>query len=171
MVSIPARCDACGYEFRPPFVEVAGGGTVVIGEGCSTPCPRCGGIARFPEGQFTEENNKLRVLNASDVTREMLVRLSLLLEEAAQNPDNLRSIQERAEAIHSGFGSLFAPASWSPEIKGALIGAITTLLATQCSAPTTVNISNYTTIQIPESRKVRPSHPSDFGSLPIVFRK
>ena len=138
--------------------------------GNRTNCPRCGGTANLMDGTFSVEDDKFRILSAPSVTREMLVRLQLLLDEAEAHPSDLDRISKKAEAIHDGFGSLFNPADWSPNVKAAIIGAVAALMVAKCSGGTTViNVAPRLIIEMPEPRKPEPPM-GRFGNTPLPIR-
>ncbi|MFZ1106523.1 MAG: hypothetical protein WAN86_27290, partial [Hyphomicrobiaceae bacterium] len=163
-------CDHCGFDFQPPAINI-GGGRITLSNNI-TNCPRCGGVARFVDGTFQVENGKFRILFASTVTREMLTRLQLLVEEADRDPTQLDNLRAKAEAIHSGFGALFTPANWSPEVKAAVIAAMTAFAVTKCSPSPTVEVAPRIIIEMPTREKTEP--PSGVHArtpLPIKFSK
>lgn len=168
MVSVPARCGSCGFEFQPRAIEMSGGASVTI-ENCTTSCPRCGGTARFAEGTLRADDDKFRILSAPSVTREMLQRLDLLVEEVYRDPRRLERIGLEAEAIHRGFGSLFAPANWSPDVKAAVVAAMTALIVAKCSPSPTVNVSPRLIIEMPEPGKPDPPM-GRYGNTPLPIR-
>lgn len=170
MAFVPARCESCGLEFQPRATSVTGGGSVIMSNN-RTNCPRCSGVTHFVDGAFKEQDGKFRVLSASTVTREMLARLQLLVEEVERDPTKLVSAKARADEIHQGFGSLFSAASWSPEVKAAVIAAMTALIVSKCSPSPTINVQPRLIIEMPVEPVPEPRiEPYGYKPLSIKIR-
>ena len=170
MVSVPAHCSRCGLDFQPRAIVIQNGASNITMAGNTTNCPHCGAMATFMEGTFSVEDDRFKILSAPSVTREMLVRLQLLLDEADAHPSDLDRISKKAEAVHAGFGSLFNPADWSPNVKAAIIGAVAALMVAKCSGGTTViNVAPRLIIEMPEPRKPEPPI-GRFGNNPLPIR-
>jgi hypothetical protein len=149
------------------LIGVADGLSVTLSN-VGTICPRCGGPAHFAEGTLRVESGKFRVLNAPTVTREMLLRLKLLAEEAERRPSKIAALQKRAEKLHPGFGELFAPGGWSPEVKAAIIIAIGAVAAAKLSPSPTVVVAPRLVIETSSpKRQGSPDDNSGRRPLPI----
>lgn len=169
MVSVPAHCTGCGLDFMPSTIGLTGGASITISN-CVIDCPRCGATAHFADGTLRADGDKFRLLSGPNVTREMLLRLRLLVEEAERDPTRLDSVQKEAEAIHPGFGSLFSPTSWSPEVKAALVTAMAAVVLAKCSPSPTINVTPRLIIEIPSPRHTAPRRdPFSIRPLPIRF--
>jgi hypothetical protein len=85
-IRFPAFCPNCGLIFAPPSVVVGEGARVrgLTLSGNVQRCPQCGGLAELPEGTFDVADETIRVLSASDLTRERLLRLQAILEQAGR---------------------------------------------------------------------------------------
>ncbi len=173
MVLVPAHCDACGLDFQPRAISLGPGARNITLVGNLTNCPRCGGIARFIEGEFNVKDGKFEVLSASDVTREMLVRLQLLIDEAEAHPSRLDEIKQKAEAVHAGFGGLFNPLEWSPEVKAALIAAVAAAMVARCAGggTTVINVAPKIIIEAPDKRTPQPPLREEAGGSPAPKRE
>jgi len=171
VVLVPAHCNACGLDFQPRAIAVANGATNITFTGNRTNCPRCGGVAQLMDGTFSVKDDRFEILSAPSVTREMLARLQLLIDEAEAHPSNLDAVRQKAEAIHAGFGALFGVKDWSPNVKAALIAAVTAVLVAKCSGggTTVINVAPRLIIEMPEQRKPEPPI-GRFGSNPLPIR-
>jgi hypothetical protein len=143
MATVPAACMTCGAVFwmRLPF----GGASVVELRSNVTNCPICGGWAQIADGLFQFTRDGLAVISAPDVTHQMLAALHGLLHRAYEQDLPVEEIKRQAEAISPGFGRLFDPTTWSPEVKSAVIGALAAVLIawmTLRQEPVTVNVNS-----------------------------
>jgi hypothetical protein len=116
----------CGAIFwmRLPFVGIR---RALLSRN-RTNCPSCGGTARVADGLFEFVRDGVAILSAPEVTYEMLLGLRALVQSAHQQQWSTEKLKEEAETISPAFGGLFAPSTWSPEVKNACIAAVAGLL-------------------------------------------
>ncbi|WP_243186687.1 SEC-C metal-binding domain-containing protein [Clostridium intestinale] len=76
MPNMPAFCDKCGAIFPSGFYIKDSQGTF---EGCTSMCPRCGSMAKVPDGMYNVIGETIEILKAPDVTIEKLKALNELL--------------------------------------------------------------------------------------------
>lgn len=144
MRALPAACAKCGAVFWAPMPFV-GVGTYHLGSNVTNcPVPGCGGWADIADGIFEFTRHGVAVISAPHVTVEMLRALRAVLRDAYAQDLPVEEVRQRAEFINPTFGSLFDPATWRPEIKVALIGALTTIIVALISSrdqSVTVNVN------------------------------
>jgi hypothetical protein len=68
--------------FESRLIAVTGTVTNLVMSNNSEQCPRCGAMAALPDGTFNVFGDTVEVLAATPLTRERLLRLSLILEQA-----------------------------------------------------------------------------------------
>ena len=102
-VQFPAFCPKCGLIFQSRLIAIEGNVQGLTLQGNRETCPRCGAWAELPDGTFDVIGDAIRVLSASDLTRERLLRLQAILQAANEG----RISEEEAEE---------AVAAESPEI-------------------------------------------------------
>lgn len=90
MASPPAACTKCGHVFFGTAVQFSGGARPTL-VGCTTTCPKCGGVANFGDGMFVEVSGQAELVNGPELTKSMIDRLRGVYREAQSN--NLTSAE------------------------------------------------------------------------------
>ncbi|WP_404351690.1 SEC-C domain-containing protein [Sutcliffiella horikoshii] len=85
MQAMPAICNTCETIFPSGFY---GEDSIAFFSGATSgPCPKCGGMGRIPDGEFTFFNNIIRILSAPNRTIQELETLANILQNTQYNID------------------------------------------------------------------------------------
>jgi hypothetical protein len=95
MIHVPAFCDNCGNVFPSGMVfeNVIG----VTMSGNKSQCPRCGFLARIPDGVFNFYQNAIEVLNAPETTKRDLQIFRQIIQNASTVQKPVQEVQEEIQ--------------------------------------------------------------------------
>jgi hypothetical protein len=82
MAKIPAYCSHCKQRFTTQNF-VAGQGVVTF-EGCKVSCPRCGRMAKIPDGSYVLRDQLRSFFITNKFSQDELSKLSDIIKEAQQ---------------------------------------------------------------------------------------
>jgi hypothetical protein len=83
MPDVPAICRTCGAVFGSGIF--AENSRDITFTGCTAgPCPRCGDTGEIPDGVYDFVGDAVRVVAASDYSRERLERIAAIVVQARQ---------------------------------------------------------------------------------------
>ena len=91
MVLIPAQCQnpKCGFMFQPQGGIEASGATNLTMSNNRTNCPKCGGAARFIDGEMNVHDGAIELLSGPAWSRDLLEELRLTLVRVVRDaPDD-----------------------------------------------------------------------------------
>ena len=125
-VRFPAFCPKCGLIFPTRALDIRGDTTVIMEDNVET-CPRCGAWAELPDGSFSIVDDTIRVLSASQLTRERLFRLAAILEQAQAGKLSEDEAAARVVDVAPAMGELWD--RLRPRMGKALIWFIGTVIA------------------------------------------
>lgn len=97
MARLPAVCDTCGTVWTPRAIEVGVGASVHVAGTTVSPCPRCGGTGRIPDGTWLSTASGLvrSVTRAQPSRHELRQVLEFLRYVQQHEPDT--TVDELAE--------------------------------------------------------------------------
>ncbi|HEX9050160.1 MAG TPA: SEC-C metal-binding domain-containing protein [Anaeromyxobacter sp.] len=122
---VPAFCDSCGAIFASGIV--AGGGTFTF-TGCAATCPRCGAMARIPDGTFSFIGDTIRLLSGPAATVAQLRRLAEIVRAVRARAMTREAAEAAVASDVPQFAALF---EWLRKHQGDLaawIGVILTAI-------------------------------------------
>ena len=108
-----------------------------------TSCPKCGAHSQMVPGSYSASQGIVNILLDKSVTREMLLALADIAAKVDSGVITPEQAREKATAISPKFGRLFDPSSWTGEVKGAIAGALLTIIPTILNSGTTTINNNY----------------------------
>ncbi len=127
MPNILALCDSCGAVF-PSGIRMSNARHVTLA-GNRIQCPRCGAMARIPDGVFNAVGDTLELLSGPRRTYRDLDRIAAVLEQARSGR---LSPQEAADLVRQEVPELQKLADILPKTRVelyAFIGLVLTAIA------------------------------------------
>ena len=123
MPMVPAFCDTCGMIFSSGiFAENSN----ISFSGCGAgPCPRCGGMGHIPDGIFNFVGNTIKVLSATQKTKEDFIHFANFLNEAQEKKYSSNEFIEKVKQNVPEFTSI---TDLLPKNRSELYGFIALLL-------------------------------------------
>ena len=97
MPGIPAFCEQCKFVFDSKFVGSIGEGGSVRFSGCGVSCPKCGGMAKIPDGVYKSVGRALEILVENQGLDDLKKILSIF-EYAKKRELSHEEIVEKIEA-------------------------------------------------------------------------
>lgn len=104
-MQLPAICESCSTIFASRYGVENSDGT--FEDNTDSPCPKCGGVGRIPDGSFEFVNGVMVVLEAPYHSREDLLRLASVLKEVDASALTPAQVAEVVEQVGS-FGRFAA---------------------------------------------------------------
>ncbi|PEW04514.1 hypothetical protein CN425_05115 [Bacillus cereus] len=95
MNQVPAFCDNCGNIFPSGIAFENSIGITMIGN--KSQCPRCGYMARVPDGVFNFYNNAIEVLQASESTIKDLQKFYSIIQTANKAEATPQEVEQEIE--------------------------------------------------------------------------
>lgn len=123
MPNMPAFCTQCGLVFGSGIA--INNSTNIQLRNVSSSCPRCGAMARVPDGIYNVLGGVIELLSGPTSSVEQLRRLQSVLEQARAQGKNREEVQT---AITLAAPELASLASALPVTRGELYAFITTIL-------------------------------------------
>lgn len=105
MAQVPAICDSCGLIFTTTSV-IGGDAAGVTFIGCSIECPRCGAMARIPDGAYNFIGKSIELLRGSNSSIEQVRKLQALLQNAQQRQEDPEKLSQVIQQELPQFSSL-----------------------------------------------------------------
>jgi hypothetical protein len=121
----------------------ATGGAKIRFLDCATTCPTCGRHVELLPGLYEADGDHLNFLLDPSVSEAALAALQKLLVAVQAGKITPEDAKKEVEKFHRGWGSFFDFSKWSPEVKGALIIAAATIIATRLSSSPSATTNNY----------------------------
>lgn len=129
MVQMPALCTQCGNAFQVQgLFSVSGSIEGLVMEGNFVNCPRCGGTARFIEGEMTVQAGAITLNSGPQWSYDLILALRLaLVTTIEQEPaDPIAPIENVSPEIGGRLRRVTS--GWSRDQKLALLAILLALL-------------------------------------------
>jgi hypothetical protein len=170
---IPAQCQICGTIFVSRWgrsIGVFGEGSVPLEfVGNTEPCvvPGCGGKAVVAGAVYNFSEHGAEVLSGPATTREMLLALRAVLEQARSTGAGIEKLRSDVEDISPHFAPLFDFFKSYPEVSNVLINSfvmimlfILTMLLDDDEESISIQQNFYTPPVATQQEGTKPSHPA-----------
>ncbi|MGG0176442.1 SEC-C metal-binding domain-containing protein [Gottfriedia acidiceleris] len=95
MNQVPAFCDNCGNIFPSGIAFENSMGITMIGN--KSQCPKCGFMARIPDGVFNFYNNAIEVLQATETTIKDLQKFFTIIQTANKEESTSQEVKQEIE--------------------------------------------------------------------------
>ena len=103
-MGVPAFCDSCGAYFTSAFAT----GRNITFTNCGAQCPRCGRMARIPDGTYDLIGDTIRLLSGPAGTVAHLQRLQEIVRALQARAMTPEAAQDAVERDVPQFASMFA---------------------------------------------------------------
>jgi hypothetical protein len=121
----PAFCTSCGLVFQSKLIAIFGTAHLNMANNRET-CPRCGAPAELPDGTFEVVDDTIRVLKATDLTRDRLARLTRIAEQASEGIVSFEAAAEEIVRAAPELGALVQ--RYAPTMRRAFFRFLCTVL-------------------------------------------
>lgn len=102
MAGIPAHCDRCG-TFESNAISVNNASTIRF-VGSATNCPRCGGVARFLDGTWTERGGNIELVDGPSSSKALFLAFRQMVRQAEKGKLTPQEVQKKAAELDEGIG-------------------------------------------------------------------
>lgn len=160
----PAFCTQHGLFPATQFgLEDVVEGTLV---GCKVSCPKCGRLSEIIPGRYDAIGRQLSILIDPSISQEALAAIRELVGKVERKELTPEQAAAEAKKISPTLAGLFDPATWSPEVKAAIIGVVGLLLAQSSSCSVNINYSPTTIERIERAHPQPPLAPDSILKMP-----
>lgn len=122
---LPVYCERCNVILPiPMYVSISGGASVTI-QGCTSHCPRCGGVAAILQGVYTALSDTAVAITSGKVSPGDVRRLVAILESA---PAREASSDQVAQQVKTEVPELSSIADVLPRTRNELYAFLVVLI-------------------------------------------
>ena len=136
--AIPVHCDNCDLVVPSRAIEIEGEGSIPEGlflSGNVEACPSCGGAAKMIEGEFAVTADTLKILQGSNISFTMIVRLAEITAKAECENLSDDELADKLAEISPEAGEVVKKHGWKT-----LVGALALMaLAAKCQVNVNVD--------------------------------
>ncbi|WP_308815577.1 hypothetical protein [Sphingomonas sp. GV3] len=134
MVSLPAKCSACGHISETSF-GLFGPNISMVGN--YTRCPQCGGTAEIIDGVFDLSGDDVKVKSAPLWSRETIAAIQKIAKKASDDNLSARDIIQEV----AGFSPDLAEKLKKRNLSAVILVALLLFILKNCSVNATVDIN------------------------------